>query len=82
MALTNPKTEVYTWVKIGGFVLFIPGILFAGPMGGYFLGDYLIKHFGLPSYASPLLAIVGLVAGIAETVRIIKIILRMDRDAR
>jgi F0F1-type ATP synthase assembly protein I len=45
-------------------------------MAGYVLGNYLEKRFSLPPYVSIALIIIGFIASLKETIRIIKIALR------
>ena len=73
------KKEVYKWVKIAGLISFIPVMLSAGPLGGYFFGDFLEKKFSLPSYIIYISMGIGAIAGIRETVRIIRIVLNIDK---
>ncbi|MFH0764315.1 MAG: AtpZ/AtpI family protein [Candidatus Omnitrophota bacterium] len=59
---------------------FIPFVLAAGPIAGYLAGEYLIKKFGLPSYISFIFAAVGFAASIRETIRIIRIAIKTDKE--
>ena len=73
-------TKVYKWIKIGGLLSFIPVIMGAGPLGGYFCADYLQKRFGLPGYISPLFIVIGFIASARETVRIIRLAIRTEKE--
>ncbi len=73
--------KTYKQIKIVGFILFIPLILCAGPLAGYFTGDYLARRFNWPSYVSLLAAAVGFAASVKETVRIIRVALKIDRTS-
>ena len=73
-------TKVYKWIKIGGLLSFIPVIMAAGPVGGYFCGDYLQKRFGLPNYTSPIVITIGFIARARETIRIIKMALKTEKE--
>ena len=75
------KKEFYRRVKIGGLLIFIPFILVAGPLGGYIAGDYLEKRFALPSYLPITLAAIGFIASVGETIRIIRIALKTDKES-
>ena len=75
------KQEIYKWIRLGGLLSFIPFILVAGPMAGYLAGEYLIKRFGLPPFTSFILATLGFVGSARETIRIIKIALKTDRES-
>ena len=73
-------TKVYKWIKIGGLLSFIPVIMAAGPLGGYFSADYLIKRFGLPGWVSPVLITIGFIASARETIRIIKLAIKTENE--
>jgi hypothetical protein len=74
------KKEIYKRIRIAGLISFIPIILFTGPFAGYVVGDYLVKNFRLPFYVMVLCIAIGCVAGISETVRIIKITLLIEEN--
>ena len=73
-------TKVYKWIKIGGLLSFIPVIMAAGPLGGYFCGDYLQKRFGLPNFTSAICITIGFIASARETVKIIRLALKTEAD--
>ena len=75
------KADFYRWIKIGGLLSFLPFVLVAGPMGGFFLGNYLEHKFGMPAYVSIVLITIGFVASIRETVRIVRIALLTQEKA-
>ena len=77
----NRKADLYRWIKIGGLLSFLPLVLGAGPIAGYFLGNYLEKRFGLPVYVSIVLVTIGFIASLKETIRIIKIALQTQEKA-
>ena len=62
-----------------GFVSFIPFMLAAGPLSGYFLGSLLQKKFNLPSYVVLFSVILGFAAGVMEVVKILKAVSRMNK---
>ncbi len=68
--------DLYTMMRTGWLLAIIPIILGAGPLAGYVIGDVLVKKLHLPSLVIPICVILGLVAGIQETVKIIKIALK------
>lgn len=70
------KADIYKWVKIGGLLSFLPFVLGAGPIAGYFLGNYLEKRFGLPAYVSIVTVTIGIIASLRETIRIVRMALR------
>ncbi len=71
-------TKVYKWIKIGGLLSFIPVVLAAGPLAGYFLADYLEKGLNFPGWTSAICVTVGFIAGVMETVKIIKLALKTE----
>lgn len=75
------KAELYKIARIWGLVSFIPVVLAAGPIAGYFLGEYLEKKFGFAPYISMSLVAIGFIAGAREVVRILKLIKRSDRES-
>lgn len=74
------KNDFYKRIKIAGMVSYIPIALSAGPMGGYFIGDYLEKRFGLGSYVSFIGIGIGFVAGIREAARIILLVIKIEKN--
>ncbi|MDD5465853.1 MAG: hypothetical protein PHP73_05895 [Candidatus Omnitrophica bacterium] len=73
------KEDFYKGVKTVGFVTFIPFMLAAGPLSGYFVGDFLQKKFNLSSYVVLFSVAIGFIAGVMEMVRILKAVARMNR---
>lgn len=71
---------IYKWIKIAGFLSFIPFVLIAGPLAGYVLGGYLEKRFGAPSYITAAAMAAGLIGSAWETVRIIKAALGAEKE--
>ena len=72
--------EFYRWIKVVGFTSFIPITLAAGPIGGYILGDILVRRFHGPHFLSVLFTLSGLVAGIWETSKIIRRLVQLEKD--
>ncbi len=77
--MLNKKENLYKGIKIVGFVTFIPFMLAAGPLSGYFAGVFLQKKFNLSSYVVLLSVVFGFLVGIMETIRIIRIVARMNK---
>jgi len=69
--------EMYKTIKLVGMVSYIPLILAACPLAGFFAGDYLQKKFSLPGYAVIIFVLVSFIAGILETVKTIKKVSRI-----
>ena len=74
--LVDKRRDLYRRIKIAGLVSFIPFILLGAPLTGYIIGDLLVKKFGFPGYINVILIAVGLLAGIREAARIIKLCIR------
>ena len=49
--------------------------------GRVFFGHYLKTKFGLPSYTYAICVVIGFVASVRETIRIIKLALRTEKRA-
>ena len=72
------KAEFYRLAKVWGLISFIPVVLAAGPLAGYFLGDYLEKKIGFAPYLSLLCMAFGFASSIREIVKILKLIHKTD----
>lgn len=70
----------YKQVKIMGFILFIPLILATAPLAGYFAAVFLQEKFRLAAYVPSLGAGLGLILAGRETVRIIRLITKIDKE--
>lgn len=68
--------KIYGWVKTAGGLAIIPIILVSGPLGGYLIGDLLVRKFHLPGYLTVVFIILGFIASIRETVKIIRLALK------
>jgi uncharacterized protein YqgC (DUF456 family) len=73
-------TKVYKWIKIGGLLSFIPIAMAAGPLAGYFAADYLKERFNFPGFTSAIFILIGFVASMMETVKIIKLALKTEKE--
>jgi hypothetical protein len=67
--------EIYAMMRTGWLLAIIPIVLGTGPLAGWLIGDILVKKAHLPSLTMPICVILGLVAGVQETVKIIRIAL-------
>lgn len=81
MPRTYKKTDFYRLAKIWGLVSFIPVIMAAGPISGYFAGEYLEKKIGFAPYVSISFAALGFIAGAREVIRILRLINKSDRES-
>ena len=75
------KADLYKWIKIGGLLSFLPFVLVTGPIAGFYLGSYLEKRFNLPSYVSMVLIVIGFIASVMETIKVIKAVLLAQEKA-
>jgi len=73
------KEDFYKGIKTVGFVTFIPFMLAAGPLSGYFVGDFLQKKFNLSSYTVWISVVFGFLVGIMEVIKILRIVARMNK---
>jgi F0F1-type ATP synthase assembly protein I len=69
--------KVNAWRQIG-VLSSIPFILALSPIVGYFLGKYLDKKFRTEPWLSFVLLGLGFVAGIRETIKLVKLAQRED----
>jgi hypothetical protein len=73
------KEDLYKGIKTVGFVSFIPFILAAGPLTGYFIGSFLQEKFNLSYFVVFFGVGFGFLAAITETVKIIKAIIKVNK---
>jgi len=73
------KEDFYKGIKTVGFVTFIPLMLAAGPLSGYFVGTFLQKKFNLSSYCVFLSVAFGFLVAITEIVKILRAVARMEK---
>jgi energy-converting hydrogenase Eha subunit E len=70
----------YIWLKTAGLLAVIPVVLVCGPIGGYLVSDILVKNINLPVQTIAICVILGFVASVLETIRIIRLVLKFGRD--
>ncbi|MFH0771123.1 MAG: AtpZ/AtpI family protein [Candidatus Omnitrophota bacterium] len=75
------KNELYSLVRIWGLVSFIPVVLAAGPIAGYFLGEQVEKKVGFAPYVSLFCVAIGFVAAAMEVIKIVKVIYKADKQS-
>ena len=73
------REDFYKGVKTVGFVSFIPFMLAAGPLSGYFAGIFLQKKFNLSFWVVLLGVAFGFLVAIIEIIKILKVIARMNK---
>ena len=76
------KAEFYRLTKIWGLISFVPAVLAAGPLAGYFLGDYLEKKIGFAPYLSLVFLGLGFVTSVQEIIKILKLIEKTDKGSK
>jgi F0F1-type ATP synthase assembly protein I len=74
-----PKEDFYKGIKTIGFVTFIPFILAAGPLTGYFVGIFLQKKFHLSYYCVVLSVVFGFLVAFTEVIKILKAVARVNK---
>lgn len=65
---------LYRQIRKAGFLLFIPFILAAGPLTGYFVGAYLVEEKHWPFWVFFICIAFGFAAAIREIIRILRLI--------
>ena len=73
------KKYVYSQVKQIGVLTAVPIILFAGPIAGYFIGDWIDRKFQFYPWGTILFLIFGFVASGREIFRLLKQILKEEK---
>ncbi len=73
------KEDFYKGVKTVGFVTVIPFMVAAGPLSGYFVGEFIQNRVNLSAHVVLLSVAVGFLAGLMEMIRILKAVARMNR---
>ena len=68
--------EFYVRIRTAGLLAIIPIVLATGPLGGYLIADLLVKRLGFPGYTIAFCVIIGFIAGIRETIKVIRIALK------
>ena len=82
MVTNNPKrVEFYNWVRIAGLASFIPFILCAGPIVGYWIGANFEKMFRAAPYTKFIFTAIGFAASIKETLRIVDLIMKNEKKS-
>ncbi len=73
------KEDLYKGIKTVGYVSFIPFMLAAGPLSGYFAGVFLREKFNLPFRIVLIGVVCGFAVGVMEMVRILRVLSRMNK---
>lgn len=75
-----PREDFYRGVKVIGLVSFIPFILAAGPLTGYFAGSFLQQKLNLSSSVVLISVGFGFLVALTETIKILKAIARVNKQ--
>lgn len=76
------KASFYKWTKMWGLLSFVPVVLAAGPLAGYFLGDYLEKKIGYAPYLSLICMALGFFTSVREIIKILKLVQKADEKPK
>ena len=77
--MTENKDAFYSQLKQIGALTAVPIILVAGPLAGYFAGNWVDSRFRVYPWCSILFLILGFVASGREIIRLLKQILKEDK---
>lgn len=75
------KTELYRRLKLAGLLSFIPFVLVGAPLAGFLAGAFLVEKLSFPAFIQPLAIGLGLLAAILNVVKIIRLSLKVNREA-
>lgn len=70
--MSQPALDPYAWVRRVGTLASIPMILVGGPTLGFLVGRFLDRRFGWDPWGVMGGVLIGLIASIVETVRLIQ----------
>ncbi len=73
------RSDFYKRVKVAGLISFIPFVLVAGPVSGYFLGSFFESKFGGRGYAVFVFMMIGLAAAVFETIKILRLVVKIEK---
>ena len=77
--MTENKDAFYSQVKQIGALTAVPIILVAGPLAGYFFGNWVDGRFRVYPWGTILFLILGFVASGREIIRLLKQLLKEDK---
>ena len=73
------KKDAYSQLKQIGVLTTVPIILVAGPIVGYFIGDWVDRQFRFYPWGTILFLVLGFVASGREIFRLLKQLLKEDK---
>ncbi len=78
--MTEKKDALYSQVKQLGVLTVVPVILLVGPLVGYYIGGWIDQRFRLYPWFTILFLILGFVAAGREIVRLLRQVLKEDKE--
>jgi hypothetical protein len=73
-SMSENNKEIYQQIRMVGVLFMTPIVVGVWPVAGFFLGDFLRRHYHWPDYAALLFAGLGFLAGILELIALFKIL--------
>lgn len=73
------KKDLYRLIQISGAVIFIPVVLFVGPLSGYFIGDFLVTKFAFAPAVLFICIGLGFISASIEIYRLIRFVIKLDK---
>lgn len=72
--MKNGEENKYRFARQLGLLTTIPLVLLSGPVIGFFIGDYLDKRFNTYPWLTFFFLMVGFIASIRQTIKIITMV--------
>jgi len=81
--MKNPSAQNFLThsqlLKIFGLLIYLPMLLSLSPLFGFYAGQYIVSKFHAPNFVILMATTIGFLAAVIETVRILKILLKMTK---
>ena len=77
--MVEKKDAFYSQVKQISALTALPVILIAGPIAGYFMGDWLDRKFQIYPWCTVVFLVLGFTASGREVFRLLKQVLKDDK---
>lgn len=78
----KPNGDFYKRIRQFGMITTIPIMLAAGPLVGFFTGDFLDKKFKTAPIFLAAFSVLGFIAGAREAFRVIKMAAKEEDDKK
>ena len=78
--MTEHPDDKFKLARQLGIAVTIPMVLLAGPLVGWFIGSWLDKKFGTHPWLVIIVSIMGFIAGVRQTIHMIRDISHDDKD--